>query len=103
MALYEHVHIQRDLELMAQLFDACSFSFSTPIGEKYERNSVGLEVGESAVGSRERFRAAEEDAIDAVKVSAGKSVGRMLNRRLIIEKYILESKSEFGHLLVASC
>lgn len=105
MALYEHVHIQRYVKLIAQLFDTCGFALSAAVGEKYEGNPVGLEVGEGAVGVRERIGAAEEDAIDTGIVSAGISVPKSaqpLVHDWNEKQYTLESKSEVGHLLVAS-
>jgi len=77
MALYEHVHIQRYFKAMAQLTDTCGFALPATVGEKYEGDAVGLEVGEGVVGPGKRVGAAEEDAIDTMKMSA---VGIELDR-----------------------
>lgn len=64
MALYKHVHIQLYPKAIAQLLDTCSFALSATVGKKYKGDTVGLEVGEGAVGTRKRVGAAEEDAIN---------------------------------------
>lgn len=70
MALHEHIHIQWYFKPIRELFDPCSFALAAAIGEKYEGDLIGLEVGEGTMGSRERIRATEEDAINAMIMSA---------------------------------
>ena len=66
MALHKHVDVERDFQYITELIHTALFKLAPAIGKEDEGDAVGLEVGEGFSGARERFGAAEKDAIDTV-------------------------------------
>jgi len=58
MALYEHAHVQRDLELLAQLLHPFRLMLPAAIGEEDEGYTLCLEIGQCFVCARKRIGAA---------------------------------------------
>ena len=67
--MHEHVDVERDVEMSAEIGYALGFRLAAAVGEEDERDAVSLEVAEGGGSSGKRGGAAEEDAIDAVRVS----------------------------------
>ena len=67
MTLHKHRSVQWNLKLVHQIVHSFLFRFPAAIGEKYERDPLRLEKGESFTGARDRIGAAEKYAIYAVR------------------------------------
>ena len=68
MGLYEHGSIERYFEELNELLHPFLFRLAAAIGKEDERNAVGLEAGEGAVGAGEWFGGAKENTVDTANV-----------------------------------
>ena len=70
--LHEHGCVEGHIEELAKLLHSFLFRLAAAIGEENEGDAMGLEIGEGAMSTREGFRRAKEDAVDAANhVSRG--------------------------------
>ena len=65
MALYEETCVQWHSKTLAELRDTVGFMLAAAVGEEDEGDVVRLEIAEGFLSAWERFRAPDQDAIDA--------------------------------------